>query len=279
MSTVDVARLEVRRLLASPGVRIATFVFAVVVAIGTAIPYLATTEADPATGAAFLLGPGAELVFPVIAVLVTYASVSGHRSGGTIHVLFAIPIDRRGLLVGIAIARVLVLSVIVLVGLAVGIGACLFLYGVPPMGRVLGFVLLTLVAGVSFVVIGVGTSAATGHPRRALAFLIGGLLTAHAVWRPVVTNVLGPSLDPTLRDAVLRLSPLEAYRAAALGILPASSYLSIDVDGEEGAIAEGQRVGGELLAGELLFVLGVLVAWAAIATYVGLRRMRRADIG
>lgn len=283
MSVSAVAAIETRRLARSPGLWLATVGFAFVLVAGVSIPYLTGVDVDGTTGTAFLLGPAVDLVLPLLAVLLTYGAVAGHRQRGSIHVFLSAPIARRSILVGILVSRIVVLWAIVLVGVVAGVAVVLGLYGRFPILTVFQFTLLTCIAAAAFASIGVGVSAMTRRPIRALTTLVGGFVVAYALWEPVVRGTYAVVATPTDQlpryvEVAMLGNPLESYGRIAHGILPPSPHLDIDIEGGATSAEAGPLVGGELATLELFAGLLILGLWATVTVWVGTMRFRTAEI-
>lgn len=281
MTTRSVIALELRRLTRSPGVWIAALGFGLVVVAGVSIPHLTLDDPSASVGAAFLLGPGTDLLLPLIVIVFTYGAVATHRERGSIHVLLSAPVDRRGVFVGLLLSRVIVLLGITACGLVAGVAATIGLYGLPPGRPVIVFSLLTLCATIVFCWIGVGVSASLRRPIRVLSALVGGFIIAQALWSPLVSGLFqlsGRDATSRLAERITMLSPLEAYTTGANGVLPPSPHLDIEVDGSEAGAIEGELVGGEIATLDLTLAFGVLAGWAVLLVLIGYLRFERAEI-
>lgn len=281
MSWQRIAVLDGRRLLRSRGLWIATVIFGTVLAIGTAIPWIVLDEPSASTGAAYLLGPAVDVGIPALAIILTYASIGGLRRDGRIKVLLATPIARHHIVSGIILARLVCLWCISLIGLLMGILTIILLYGVPPAGPVLLFIAVTFLAGASYTVIGVTVSTVFGRPIRSIGVLLIGFLFAHSLWAPLVrglTQYVWEVESGRWVDALILVSPLEAYTTLADGFLPASPHLDVAVE-EDGISADaGDLVGGSIASGDVLVALAVLVAWMAGGIIIARLAFHRCEI-
>lgn len=285
MSAPRIARLDALRLFRSPGLWVATVLFALLVVAGVTLPALLLESPPPEIGAAFLLGPAADLVLPVIAIVLTYAAVAGLRADGRVKVLLGTPVGRRSILIGVLLSRIVAAWAITGAGVLVGIAAIVVLYGVPPLRPVASFVLLTLLATASYVGVGIGVSAAVATSTRAIASLIAGFIVAHSLWEPLcrglyylVMGDLPGRSPPGWYDVLVLLSPVEAYTRAADGVLPPSPHLDIAI-GEGGTRADaGALVGGEIGAATLGVALVSLWAWGTGAVLLGMYAFDTAEI-
>lgn len=282
MSAQHIATLEARRLARSPGVWIAGLLFAATIVLGVSIPAVAMSDPDAAIGAAFLLGPGVELMLPLIVIVFTYGAVANHRARGSVHVFLQAPVDRRSVLGGILLGRICIVLALIGGGLVIAVGSIWFLYGPPPLRPVAAFVGITLVAGVVLTCIGVGVSACFRRPVRALAVLIGGFLLAHFLWELLVSGTYtawtGTANGSWLIEVLTLVSPLEAYDTLADGVLPASPHLELSLDGGETATERGDIAGGKLGARTAIGALVSLIGWAVTCLVVGIRQFSTAEI-
>lgn len=278
----QVASLEIRRLLRSPGILLAAVGFAGVAAGGVAIPRVALEEANADLGTAFLLGPAVDLLLPLVVILLSYGAVAGHRDRGSIHMLLAAPSRREGLFAAVWLARTAIVLGIVAAGLIAGIVTIHLLYGPPPAAPVFEFVLLTALAAVTFTSVGVGVSAATARPVRALAILVAGFVLAHAVWEPLVRGTeamtRAESGGNRVADLAIMANPLAAYRTIANARLPPSPHLALEVDGAGASATAGELVGGEVAATDQLVGIAVLLGWTLLGLGIGVVRFRTAEI-
>ncbi len=279
----EIVRLEVERVARSPGTWLATAGLLAVLAGGTALPAALDVPADGATGVALLLGPGVEIVMPLLVVVFGYTAVAGHRERGTITLFLSGRSARGTVLASLFLARAIALVAMTLTALIGAVAVVVMLYGRPPLGPTVAFAALTGVAVLSFVAIAVGASAAVRHPPRALAILVGGFLLAYGLWEPAVEFAHAALSQPgggrpwPVRGLVL-VNPLESYTSAADGILPASRHLAVDVGGETTAGDPGERVGGEISPAGLAVRLAILVGWATMAYAVGHTRFHNAEL-
>lgn len=281
MSLKRIASLDGRRLVRARGLWIATILFAFVLALGTTIPWAVLDDPTPSTGTAYLLGPAVDLGLPALAVILTYASIAGLYRDGRIKVLLAPPVARHEILSGLVLARILCLWSISLIGIGVGVLTIVLFYGVPPVGPILFFTCVTLLAGASYTTIGIAVSVLVGRPIRSIAVLLVGLLFVHAIWTPLYQGVTQLILgDDSIRwvDYGILLSPTEAYSTIANGLLPASPHLDMVVAEGEVSADAGDLVGGTIELGELLVAVAVLVGWMVAGMLVASVTIRRCEI-
>ncbi|MFW5918537.1 MAG: ABC transporter permease [Haloferacaceae archaeon] len=119
---------------------------------------------------------------PLIAMVVSYASIVGERESGSLKILLSLPHSRADVVVGKVIGRSGAMAVPILVGFL--LPAIAFLLTPTPLdlGRYVGFTLLVIVIAIEFVAISVGFSAAASTQRRAIAGVIGFYFLFVALW-------------------------------------------------------------------------------------------------
>lgn len=283
MRAIRIARLDLLRLRRSRGLWMLAFVLTAGVSLGVTVPATTATAETPATGLAFLLGPGLELLLPIVIAVGTAGSIARQREAGRLPALLSAPYRREDLLFGVLLARTvggLAMTGVAL--LSAGI-AILVLYGIPPVAEMALFTGLTLAAVVTFVFVGTGLSAAVRSPTAALATLLMGILFAHAFWDPLIGVVVRATplssasvWEPWLRQA----DPMSAYVVAADAVLPASPHIEITVD-SDGMTSESQAPSnsGEATRSELLRALAIFSAWASASLVIARRRIRSLPVG
>ncbi|WP_247729835.1 ABC transporter permease subunit [Halovivax limisalsi] len=236
----------------------------------------------------------AQLFVPGVALVAGYTAVTGELRSGSLRVLLGFPFTRGAIVGGKLVGR----AALTLAGLAVGLGVSaalvVGLYGVPPLGRTVGFVAATALLGVVFTALAVGGSALASTRGRAMSLTVTPFVAAVFFWKPAVVG-LYYAVSGTLPGVevtrwylfLIRLNPLEAYRVLAGRVLDepvqAVPYLPLE-DLPTGAVAA--RYGAEArLAGEVPWYLGdwmaiaVLLAWGLLPLAIGYRSFARRDLG
>lgn len=225
------------------------------------------------------IGLAAPLVFlflvflPLAALSISYDSIVGRRTDGSLKLLLGLPYSRAEVVAGTLLGRYAAVLAAALGGLvaahlvAAAMGA--------PVAFGLGaglFVLLTLLA-LAFVGLGVGLSTVTRSTTTAAAGAFGTFLLAFGLWdqfvRALVYIANGFSRSrsvPEWANVVRNLNPLTAYRNAVAGVYP--------------DLADNVLVGGPASAfyQEPPFAVVVLVAWGLLVPLAGYLRFRGADL-
>jgi len=236
----------------------------------------------------------AQLFVPVVALIAAYMAVVGERRSGSLRILLSYPFSRFDVVAGKFIGRTVVIGSALLVAVAVTVGITIAVYGNPGGATIAGVLVSVLLFGLAFTGLAVGVSAATATRGRAMATVLGIYLLFLLFWKAIVGGIyyaVNGSLPGLKVDAwyflLLRLSPIEAFRALVDGTLePAvSSALSIPVeDVPPDATAEQLKLSNRVV-GHLPFYLSdwmlvaLLVAWALVPVGIGYRRFRNADLG
>jgi ABC-2 type transport system permease protein len=96
---------------------------------------------------------------PLTALIVGHGSVVGERETGSLRVIMGLPITRREVLVGKLLGRTVVFSAMLSIGLILSGGVLWRFYVGFDLGAYAVFVALTLLLGIVFVAMGVGSSA------------------------------------------------------------------------------------------------------------------------
>ncbi len=279
----QIARVEAARLARSPGTWLAGVGVLAVLAAGTALPALLGLEGDPAIGSALLLGPGVDIVLPLVVIVFGYPAVAGHRARGSIAVFLSAPADRGRVLLALWLARAVVLGALTIGALLGAVATIWGLYGAPPVRPVAGFAGLTVLAVLCLTSIAVGVSAAVRRPVRALAILVAGFVLAYGLWEPMVELGYEAIADPGSAEppwqvrGLLLANPLESYGSAAHATLPPSPHFSVDVGGETASATQGERVGSRLPWIGLVGRIAIMVAWAGGVLAIGYLRLSRAE--
>ena len=280
MRLIHVAMLDGKRLSRSPGLWIAMVGCVFAIAGGVVLPGLFLSEVNAGVGLAFMLGPGTDLVVPIVALLTTYGAIAGQRERGSITILLGTPHRRIDVLGGILIARVVAVVGILMLAIATATLLILVMYGVPPIRRLLVFTVVAVLAVICYCSIGVAVSATVSSRNRAIAILLPGLLFAYGVWSPLLRGVETVVFEsvPWWFDYAELVNPLAAFGTAAHEILPPTPHLAVAID-EGGLDAEaGAFVGGSATVSVIGFAIGVLLWWTIIPLLVARWRMGRVPL-
>lgn len=285
MRSARIARLEFRRVSRSRGLWIASALFALSMAGVTAIPQFVLADAEPESGVAFFLGPATDVVLPIVAILLSYAAISGQRERGSIKLLLATPHRRDDVLGGAILARTLVIWLILTLGVVLSVASVVLLYGLPSARPVAAFSAWSALVAASYVVIGVSVSAASATRTQSATLLIAAYVLAHVFWEPMARGMhyllvggLPGASPPRWYEILLLANPLEAYTHVAQGVLPPSPHLAVAVEQGSVQAAAGDVVGGSLSTGDFLISFVVITGWATIAVLLARLRFGSADL-
>lgn len=119
---------------------------------------------------------------PLIAMVVSYASIVGERESGSLKILLSLPHSRTDVVVGKVIGRSGAMAVPILIGFLLPMFAFLLTPTPLDLGRYVGFTLLVVLIALVFVSISVGFSAGASTQRRAIAGVIGFYFVFVALW-------------------------------------------------------------------------------------------------
>lgn len=131
------------------------------------------------------------IIVPLIAIVLSYASISRESESGTLKLLLSLPHSRRDVVAGKVAGRGGVLALSVLVGFV----ATLIVFPLTPFpfefGSFFLFVLLTVALGLAFVAISVGVSAAAPTSRWAMVNTVTIYILFTVLWNRLVNTVVG----------------------------------------------------------------------------------------
>jgi ABC-2 type transport system permease protein len=130
----------------------------------------------------FFLGP-AEILIPMVALVITHKSIAGEIESGTVKFLLSVPLTRWDALIGKMIGRTAVLSTALVAGLtAAGILVAVFA-GRLDFPSYLFMIIVTVLFGAAYASIGVNLSALASTESRAVVYAVG----AYVFMRVVMT--------------------------------------------------------------------------------------------
>lgn len=253
----------------------------------------AEIEIDAEMALAFV-AETAQLFVPVVALIAAYMAVVGERRSGSLRILLSYPFSRFDVVVGKFVGRTVVIGTALTLGLAITVAVAAMIYGTPGVGTIVGVVAAVLLFGLAFTGLAVGVSAGTGTRGKAMASVLGIYLAFLMFWEALVAGVyyaVNGSLPGLEVEAwyflLLRLSPIEAFRALVDGVLepPVGTAFAIPVEDVPRDTPPEQLELANRVIGELPFYLsdwalvGVLLAWSVIPVAIGYWRFRDADLG
>jgi ABC-type transport system involved in multi-copper enzyme maturation permease subunit len=205
-------------------------------------------------------------VVPIVAVLGSAAAISGHRESGRLRLVLGSPTTQADVLLGTFAARLLVVQLALLVGLAVAVATMVVLSLPMALGRLAGFLLFTPLMTAAYVSLGVAASTTSRTQLRSLSVGVAGFV-ATIVWpqvaaglADVVQSLSGITLPATLVHFVGTLSPFGAYAQAI---------------GDEGAIYAMAPSTPLLQPGAMALVL---LLWIGLPLAFGYRRFVTTDV-
>jgi ABC-2 type transport system permease protein len=202
---------------------------------------------------------------PVVALGLTYESVVGPRTDGSLQFLLALPYSRRDVVAGTYAGRVTVLASAVTAGYLAFAAAVVLTGGSVRPATFLTVAGAVLVLGIAFVGVGVGISAGARSTTVAGGFGFVAFVLAFGVWGSLpgllatALNGFSPAPPPDWAPLFRTLNPVTSFRV----------LLS--------ALAEGGTVGSGVVRSLPLAVL-VFVGWATLAPLAGYLRLRTDDL-
>ncbi|WP_255170466.1 ABC transporter permease [Natrononativus amylolyticus] len=288
MTAIDIARKDLADAIRSRALWFATAIFTVLMSLTASIPAFVFDDPSADVGVAFTQGPAVALVLPIIAIMLGYRSIVGERERGSIKFLLSLPHSRRNVIVGKLLGRSAVLAIAISTGFLVAGGLITALYGVPPIGTLLTYALLTVLAGTTFVAVAVGVSAFASTSTRAMAVLVGGYVTSVVLWERLLTAVhyvvagdVPGDEPPGWVQLATVLNPTDSYSAASTALLPETPHVHFDVSEEGLETQQGSTVAAPesvSVFAEPWFAVAVLFAWILLPTVVGYLWFREAEL-
>jgi ABC-2 type transport system permease protein len=228
----------------------------------------------------FFLQSPANLLVPIIALVISYKAVVGERESGSLKVLLSLPHTRGDMILGKILGRSASLTLAVVVGFVTALGIIFWRYAeFDPQAYAL-FFLITLLLALTFIAIGVGMSSLVSTGSRALAAAIGFWVIFEFLWNALsfvlywITN--GFSLDgfnaidpPNWIEFQQSLAPGSAYSNAVTALLP---------ENPNGVPSPVGSSGDVPIYLEDWFGIVILVGWLCILPTLGYLRFRAADL-
>lgn len=298
MSLVAVARKDFRDAIRSQWLLALSALFVVAFALPALIRFSLGVGLGERQGATEIMvlfirfmKSGTAVLVPIIAIVVTYASITREQESGTLKLLLALPHSRADVVVGKLLGRSAVVALPIAFGFLI---AGIVLIPSTPVGamwRFGAFALLTVILGVVFVGISLGISAAADSDRQAMVGSVGVFMAGSVFWGPA-TGRIASSLETYagittqsryLVELFLKLlNPIAAYKTLVDSLIAPSE------------MAARQQLFGFFLfpdpaaqkaLGESLpfyftdpFVVVLLLLWFIVPVYVGMEVFERADL-
>lgn len=225
-------------------------------------------KADTLTLAAAGLATLSVYLIPLIALLVSYDTVSGEIERGTLALALATPLNRGELYAGKFLAQVLVVSVAILVGyglagLAVGLADGITASGLDAWARLSG---TSLLLGAIFVGFGMMISALSRRTGAAAALAVGLWLMFVVLYDIALLGALVAAGDSAFASEVfpwlVLANPADAFRLFNLVLLDGAPVAGLD------GVARNLPVPPAA-------VLGILLAWLGTVALGGIMAIRR----
>lgn len=281
MSTALIARKDFDDAVRSRMILAITGIFVFFSTLITAAPALfgdGTGDIDTAQALSLTMVP-AQIIVPIVALIVGYMAIVGERQSGSVKVLLGFPHSRFDVVAGKLLGRTGVITLGIVVGFSVATVVGVLLYGGFPAAEFVKVLAVTVLLGAVFTGYAVGVSAGVASRGRAMALVIGMYILFNALWQ-ILTGLVLWAIEgsffmqdpPTWHELLVSLSPMNAFESAA-------TYLDIDV-----LPLFGGGFGGAASAGDPFFLQDwfgfvILLAWMVIPLAIGYWRFERADLG
>lgn len=224
-------------------------------------------------------------VFPLFVAPLTYLSIAGDRSRGSIKYVLGLPNSRFEYFVAKYVSRASVAVAAIIVSVLVGfvIAAATFTNGADPM-RFLKFMAVSVLYAVALSGIFVGISAMTGQRSRAMFAVIGAYFILVPFWYgflPVislntilngVSSTFGVTISESTRHLIRVLSPGTAY-------LRSTQVVYSGVFDQHEILIRSFKPSSDALSRKEWFSVLVLFGWATVAPLLGYLKFRVSELG
>lgn len=260
-----------------------------IVAVGYTAIWYADADAAAAEVLGFLGFP-LQTIVPIAALIAGYMAVVGERRSGSIKLLLGLPPNRTDVVVGKLLGRMAV------VGVAIGLAflAALVLgavfFGSVPVVDWLAFAGVTLLFGLVFVGLAVGSSAAVSTRGKSMALVVGIYVVLVALWELLTAGPYyllydeGPPVEAeTWYLVVEQFNPMSTYTTLASNVIegevfPFTFQYGLE-DVEAAQMTPAERYAGDApvyLQDE--FGIVVLLTWMVVPVAIGYYRFQRTDL-
>lgn len=281
MSTALIARKDFDDAVRSRMIIAITGIFVFFATLITVAPALfgdGAADIDTAEALSLTMVP-AQIIVPIVALIVGYMAIVGERQSGSVKILLGFPHSRFDVVAGKLIGRTGVITLGIVVGFTVATVIGAVLYGGLPVTDFLKVLGVTVLLGAVFTGYAVGVSAGVTTRGKAMALVIGMYILFNALWNLLTSLVLWAvegsfvvQNPPTWHEFLVSLSPMNAFESIA-------TYLDIEV-----LPLFGGGFGQEAAASDPFFLQDwfgfvVLLAWMVIPLALGYWRFERADLG
>jgi ABC-2 type transport system permease protein len=280
MSTALIARKDFDDAVRSRMILAITAIFVFFSTLITAAPALfgdGAADVETAQALSLTMVP-AQIIVPIVALIVGYMAIVGERQSGSVKILLGFPHSRFDVVAGKLIGRTGVITLGIVVGFTVATVVGTILYGGFPAADFAKVLAVTVLLGAVFTGYAVGVSAGVTTRGKAMALVIGMYILFNALWQ-ILTSLLLWAVEgefavqdpPTWYELLVALSPMNAFESAA-------TYLDIEVLPLFGGF------GGESAPSDPFFLQDwfgfvILLAWMVIPLALGYWRFERADLG
>jgi ABC-2 type transport system permease protein len=233
----------------------------------------------------FLLKGPTSILVPLIAIVISYASVTRERESGTMKLLMSLPHSRENVVVGKVLGRSAVVALPVAVGFLFALLVLLPTSLTLNLGNFLLFAILTVLLGAVFVGLAVGVSAAADTNRQAVVGSVGLFFLFTFFWNLPVNQIvdrLGFGNEAAIEMTVLLklVNPTQAYKTLADTLLADSAVAArIQMFGLFRRSAAAEVLGDSLpvyLSDPLALVY--LLAWLVLPVAAGILVFRDLDL-
>jgi ABC-2 type transport system permease protein len=222
--------------------------------------------------------------FPLFVAPLTYLSIAGDRTSGSITFALGLPRTRLGYFLGKYGSRASVAVAAVVLSTLVGfvIAATTFTNGADPV-RFATFAGTSALYALAISAAFVSVSAVSASRSRSMFAVIGGYFVLVPFWNGLlpfanletlldaVTSTLGVTLSGSTEALIAVLSPANAYFVATRTV-----YEGVLDEYETFATVTGQP---DYLGYEPWFAVLVLLGWATVVPTIAYVRFRRAELG
>lgn len=228
----------------------------------------AQVRADVLTLTAASLATLAVYLIPLIALLVSYDSVSGEVERGTLALVLATPLNRGEMLVAKVLAQVLVVSVAILVGYGLAALAVALADGVSAsgLGAWARLTSTSLLLGAIFVGLGALVSALSRSTGAAAAIAVGLWLVFVVLYDIALLGALVAGGERALASEafpwLVLANPADAFRLFNLVLLDGAPVAGLDGVAHSLPVPPGA-------------ILAILFAWLLVIALGGLAVIRR----
>lgn len=280
MTSIGVAKKDLKDAIRSKSLWVISLLFILLMGgvayIYFQFPPLRRGIGDMELGLIDFLSAPIGLFIPIIALLLSYKSVSGEVESGSIKLLLSLPHSRLNVVLGKLLGRSSVLTIAIAVGFAV---ASAVVFATHPSAASLNygmFILLTILFGLSYVSIGVMISSLTKSSSKAAAGIFGVYLLFNFLWTLIpiginylLTGRLLPGREPAWFEMFKRLSPNGAFDGVLTALLRSGDLITNLTSPPQGS--------DPFYLAPWVAVL-ILLGWVLLGLVVGNLRFSRMDL-